>query len=224
MREALMSPTFRRLPLVLPLGDAALLIRFASQLSDDANRAAIAFAARLESDPPQGVLEIAPNLVSVLLRYDPEQISFAGLTGELQLRLGDEMSPRSGAEHLVPVRYGGDHGPDFDEVAEALGLSREELIEKHSAEPLRVLATGFAPGFVYCGFHSEALALPRRRSVRARVETGSVLFAAGQSAICATSIPTGWHVIGRTEFRNFDSAQRPPTVLSPGDKVRFVPC
>ncbi|WP_157771548.1 hypothetical protein [Thioclava nitratireducens] len=29
------------------------------------------FADRLEADPPSGVVEIAPKLVSVLLRFDP---------------------------------------------------------------------------------------------------------------------------------------------------------
>ena len=224
MREALMSATFRRLPLIAPLGDGALLIRFASQLSDEANRAATAFAAQLGGNSPQGILEIAPALVSVMVRYDPEQISFAGLTGELQLRLSDTASLSPGAGHSISVRYGDAHGPDLNEAAHALGVSKENFVGMHSAEPLRVLATGFAPGFAYCGFHQEALALPRRGTVRARVEPGSILFAAGQSAICATPIPTGWYVIGRTDFRNFDPAQRPPTVLSPGDQVRFVPC
>ena len=83
------------------------------------------------------------------------------------------------------------------------------------------LTTGFAPGFVYCGFHLEALNLPRRDLVRPQVPAGSVLFAAGQTAIAATDIPTGWHVIGRTDLRNFDPAAVPPTRLRAGDSVVF---
>jgi inhibitor of KinA len=48
-----------------------------------------------------------------------------------------------------------------------------------------------------------------------------VLFAAGQTAIAATEIPTGWHVIGRTEFRNFDPTASVPTRLAAGDAVQF---
>ena len=85
----------------------------------------------------------------------------------------------------------------------------------------RAAAAGFAPGFVYCGFHADRLRLPRRTGVRPPVAPGSVLFAAGQTAIAATSVPTGWHVIGRTAFRNFDPDTMPPTRLSEGDLVRF---
>jgi inhibitor of KinA len=34
-------------------------------------------------------------------------------------------------------------------------------------------------------------------------------------------MPTGWHVIGRTAFANFDPAGEPPTQLAAGDVVTF---
>ena len=106
-------------------------------------------------------------------------------------------------------------------VATALGMGASDFVAAHNAKPLRVLATGFAPGFVYCGLHAERLVLPRRTSVRPSVPAGSVLFAAGQTAIAATEMPTGWHVIGHTDFRNFDPAGEPPTRLGAGDVVTF---
>lgn len=54
--------------------------------------------------------------------------------------------------------------------------------------PLRVLATGFAPGFVYCGLHPDDLSVPRREAIRPMVPAGTVLFAAGQTAIAATDL------------------------------------
>jgi allophanate hydrolase subunit 1 len=53
------------------------------------------------------------------------------------------------------------------------------------------------------------------------VPAGTVLFAAGQTAIAATPIRTGWHVIGRTRFQNFDPHRAPPTVLAAGDTIQF---
>jgi inhibitor of KinA len=87
---------------------------------------------------------------------------------------------------------------------------------------MRVLATGFAPGFVYCGFHARDLVVPRREQVRPLVPAGTVLFAAGQTAIAATPVRTGWHVIGRTAFQNFDPKSDPPTTLKAGDTIRFT--
>jgi KipI family sensor histidine kinase inhibitor len=211
------------LPLLLPIGDRGLLVRFGHDLSDAANRAAIGFARRLRQDLPEGVTEIDPNLLSVLLKYDPERVNFARLAGELRLRLSvpeaDEIALP--ATHRIAVRFGGAAGPDLEPASAALGISADAFVTAHNALPLRVLATGFAPGFVYCGFHPEALRLPRRTEVRPHAPPGSVLLAAAQTAITSTPIPTGWHVIGRTDFRNFDAAAEPPTRLREGDLVIF---
>lgn len=213
-----MDDSWRLKPLIVPLGDRALLVRFGSSLADEANRAALALASRLADQPISGVLEVVPSLVSVLLRYDPFEIAPGRLAGELALRLvpGD-WAPRRDI-HDIDVVF---DGPDLAEVAAALGLSVDEFVARHNHEPLRVLTTGFAPGFVYCGLHPEALVLPRRTQVRPSVPAGCVLFAAGQTAITATEVPTGWHVIGRTTFRNFLPEREPPTRLRAGDFVRF---
>lgn len=205
-------------PIIMPLGDSGLLVRFGSVLTDAANRAAIAFAATLDDAPIAGVVEVMPNLISVLLRYDPLVASPATLQGELRLRLfGLADAGREARSWSIPVVF---DGPDLVDTASALGLGAEAFVTAHNAAPLRVLATGFAPGFVYCGLH-EDLFLPRRTSVRPAVPAGSVLFAAGQTAITATEMPTGWHVIGRTSFSNFDPQGDPPTRLSAGDLVTF---
>jgi len=206
------------LPLIVPLGDRGLLVRFSDTLSETANRAAVGFGKRAEAARLPGVVEVVPNLVSVLLRYAAD-VDFERLAGEVRLIVStpvEETEP--GREHNVTASFDGE---DVDEVASLLGLEREGFIAAHCALPLRVLATGFAPGFVYLGFHEERLRVPRRAEVRRQVTAGTVLFAAGQTAITSTAVPTGWHVIGHTGFRNFDPAVSPPTQLAAGDLVRF---
>jgi KipI family sensor histidine kinase inhibitor len=212
-----------RPPTLVPLGDRALLVRFAVALGPEANRRAIGLAQHLAADPPPGVVEIVPNLVSVLLRYDPASTGFTRLAGELRLRIDLASAvPAATASHAVSVRFGGENGPDLQAAADALGLSPAAFVAAHNATPLRVIATGFAPGFVYCGFHPDRLKLPRRKRIRPLVPPGTVLFAAGQTAVTATAIPTGWHVIGQADLRNFDAARSPPTSLRPGDLVHFA--
>lgn len=207
-------------PTITPLGDTGILVRFGSTLTDAANRAAIALALALERTPVAGVVEVVPNLVSVQLRYEPGAgISPAAIAGELRLRLfalSDE--PVETAHWSIAVRF---NGPDLDAAGAALGMGPQQFVAMHNARPLRVLATGFAPGFVYIGLHPDELVLPRRTEVRPAVPPGSVLFAAGQTAITATEMPTGWHVIGHTDFSNFDPRALPPTRLQAGDLVKF---
>lgn len=207
-------------PRFMPLGDSALLVRFGDRLDEAANRAAIGFAARLAAAPPEGVGEITPNLVSVLLSFNPAATSADRVAAELRLLPPDawEAGDMAGDLHTLPVAFDGE---DLAEVAGLLKLDGAAFIALHNGSPLRVLATGFAPGFVYCGFHPAALHVPRRTSVRPVVPAGTVLFAAGQTAVAATAIPTGWHVIGHTAFRNFDPSAEPPATLRPGDRIRF---
>ena len=206
------------MPTILPLGDAAVLVRFGDSLSEAANRQAIAFAARLDADMPEGVEEIAPGLVSVLLRTRPGTDLWR-LSGELRLRIEERPVAPIGNNWSIPVVFDGE---DLMEVCGRLKLAPGAFVVRHNGTPLRVLATGFAPGFVYCGFHSPAMVVPRREQVRPMVPAGTVLFAAGQTAITATPIRTGWHVIGRTVFQNFDPDETPPTAFAPGDTVEFT--
>jgi KipI family sensor histidine kinase inhibitor len=205
-------------PLILPLGDRALLVRFGDRLGDAVNAAAIAFASRAESAAIAGVVEVVPNLASVLLRYDPAATDFDRLAGDVRLLNPDAEDVQPGAAHTVPVVFDGE---DLGEVAGLVGLDARAFVDAHNARPLRVLATGFAPGFLYCGMHPEVLHVARRAVVRRQVAAGTVLFAAGQTAITSTPIPTGWHVIGRTAFRNFDPSTEPPTRVRAGDTVSF---
>ena len=206
------------LPLIVPLGDRGLLVRFSDTLSETANRAAVGFGKRAEAARLPGVVEVVPNLVSVLLRYAAD-VDFERLAGEVRLIVSTPDDDAAlGPEHSVTMSFDGE---DVNEVASLLGLEREGFIAAHCALPLRVLATGFAPGFVYLGFHAERLRVPRRAEVRRQVPAGTVLFAAGQTAITSTAVPTGWHVIGHTGFRNFDPAVSPPNRLAAGDLVRF---
>lgn len=210
-------------PMLMPLGDRALLVRYGTVLDAANNRAATQLTERLLAARLAGIGEIAPNLVSVLVRYDPSETTYARLAGEIGILANTQVSPRSSAQHhSVPISYGGEGGPDLDAVADQLAMTPKDFVAAHQADRLTVLAVGFAPGFVYCGLHTPTLNIPRRSTVRAQVPAGSVLFAAGQTAIAATAIPTGWSVIGRTQRLNFDPDKNPPTQMRAGDMVTLV--
>jgi inhibitor of KinA len=146
-------------------------------------------------------------------------VDFARLRGEVMLRIGETDGVAVPANHTIEIAFDGE---DLSEVSHMLNVTPDEFIASHNETPVRVLATGFAPGFVYCGFHDRHMVVPRREHVRPMVTAGTVLFAAGQTAIAATPIRTGWHVIGRTTFQNFDPASDPPTKLQPGDVIQFA--
>jgi KipI family sensor histidine kinase inhibitor len=81
---------------------------------------------------------------------------------------------------------------------------------------------GFLPGFAYLGGMDERLATPRRKEPRLVVPAGSVAIGGEQTGIYPSASPGGWQLIGRTSMKMFDPNRDPPSLLLPGDMVRFV--
>ncbi len=177
---------------------------------------------RLNSNPD--VIEAIPgmNNLTVLLR-DPQ---FAALDAIEQLQDWWEDSeaalPQS-RQIDIPVIYGGDAGPDLHEVAHHCQLSPSQVVELHTAGDYVVYFIGFQPGFPYLGGLASGLNTPRRAEPRVQVPAGSVGIGGSQTGIYPLATPGGWQLIGRTDITLFNPQQQPPTLLRPGDHIRFVP-
>ena len=120
------------------------------------------------------------------------------------------------------MRYGGEDGPDLADVAAHCGLSADEVVQRHTQAEYVVYFIGFQPGFAYLGGLDDALHTPRRAEPRVAVPAGSVGIGGAQTGIYPLATPGGWQLIGRTALRLFDPQAEPPTLLAPGDRVRFV--
>lgn len=210
----------------LPLGEAALLAQVAVPDIDLANRYALALARALEAQVIPGLEGITPGIDSVLVRFDPLALSCVGLQARL-MELANSVMPLSaqlGTVIDIPVAFGGEAGPDLDEVARRLDVSVSGLVDMLCAQPWRVMMIGFAHGFPYLGPLPPALHIPRRDTPRMRVPAGSVAIAAGMAGIYPAALPGGWHIVGRTPLRLFDPANEArPVLVQAGDGVRFVP-
>jgi inhibitor of KinA len=207
----------------VPFGEAAVLVE-AEADRELANRAVLALAARLDAAPLPGVEVIVPALTSLVVRFDPFQTSYAAVEQHVRALL-DELEVETASPTrivTIPVRYGGDDGPDLVDVAQQLDLMPDEVIALHCREVYRVLMIGFAPGFPYIGPLPPELTLPRRATPRTAVPAGSVAIAAGMTGIYPQRLPGGWHIIGHTDAVLFDPTRTPPALLQPGDRVQFV--
>jgi biotin-dependent carboxylase-like uncharacterized protein len=123
----------------------------------------------------------------------------------------------------IAVAYGGEAGPDLEALADWAGLGAADVIARHSAQTYRVFALGFLPGFAYLGTVDPAIAMPRKPTPRLRVPAGAVGIAGRQTGVYPLSSPGGWQLIGQAGARMFDAAATRPALLTPGDRVRFIP-
>lgn len=208
-----------------PLGEAALLLRFGETAELELSQRLQALAASLRSAPPHGVLELVPSYAALAVHFDPLRIALDEVASWVRsvLREGGNGPTRRPLRRVeIPVCYGGDYGPDLGVLAAHCKLSEDEVIARHSAPEYVVAMIGFLPGFPYLLGLDPALAMPRMDTPRAEVRAGSVGIGGVQTGIYPQQSPGGWRLIGRTPEPLFDPQRDPPSLLQPGDRVRFV--
>ncbi|CAN7751323.1 MULTISPECIES: 5-oxoprolinase subunit PxpB [unclassified Variovorax] len=214
-----------------PVGDRCLQVRLGDRVGADTSRTVQAVAAHLSSAQLPGVVDVVPAFTTVALHYRPlafdrrQGVASSQLTRLVEQLLAGRVPERPVNEEVIeiPACYGGDYGPDLDDVARHCGLTAEEVIALHSGTPLSLYAYFFAPGNPFFGPLDPRLNVPRRSTPRLRVEAGSVAIANGISSIYQMALPGGWNVIARTPWDLFDVTKTPPTRMPQGARVRFYP-
>jgi KipI family sensor histidine kinase inhibitor len=214
-------------PRLLDAGDCALTVEFDTRIDAAVvdrvgafDRAVAAACARGELP---GVVETMPTFRSLTVLYDPLRTRRSALEPALQRLLDAPGAPQPAASRAwrLPACYGGTHGADLDDVAQAVGMTAGAVAELHAATTFTVFMIGFMPGFGFIGGLPSVLSVPRLREPRLRVPAGSVAITGPLTAVYPWESPGGWRLIGRCPARLFDAQATPPALLAPGDRVRF---
>ena len=208
---------------IRPASDRALLISFGDEISLEAHRSVTRLTRALAG--VRGVVNLHPAFTSVLVDFDPRRLDHAAVEALARERFQAE--PESGPHDSrlveIPVRYGGEYGPDLADVARHHGIAPQRVVELHAAAEYEVWFVGFATCFPYLGGLPPELATPRLDAPRKAVPAGSVAIGGSHAGIYPLASPGGWRIIGRTPLRLFDPQAVPPPFLHMGDRVRFVP-
>lgn len=221
---------------MIPLGDAAVVIRLGTKIDSDTHQRVSAVAHLLQRSNLTGVSSVIPSYASVTVYYRPLEVfqsqkvrqrdaksAYELLAEQLHsvletVSIKEELASR---RVTIPVCYGGEWGPDLEEVAAFTGKSPEEVIQIHTGQTYLVYMIGFAPGFPYLGGMPDSIAMPRRQSPRLSIPAGSVGIAEGQTGVYPIETPGGWQLIGRTPLSLFTPEKDPPSLLQAGDRVQF---
>ncbi len=225
-----------RRPTVERFGDQAFLVVLGGGIGPAANARAQALAAAIRAEAVEEVPwgRPVPAYESVLVPFDPDALGADAAEARLRALIASTVdraraetgaSTASAAQPVfeIPTRYGGADGPDLAEVAERLGSTPADVVALHARHVYTVSMLGFSPGFAYLGILPRALQVPRRDSPRTEVPAGSVAIAARQTGVYPIASPGGWNLIGRTDTVLWDPHADPPTPLTPGRRVLFVP-
>lgn len=204
------------------LGERAVVLELPPPVTLPSQQRIWALAEKLNHHPD--VLEVVPGMNNLTLLLNTPQADTEAMLALLQQGWNSEESLVAESRQVdIPVIYGGEYGPDLDEVARHTGMTPQQVVACHSSASYVVYFLGFQPGFSYMGGMPEKLATPRRAEPRLAVAAGSVGIGGRQTGIYPLATPGGWQLIGRTSLSLFNPNDMSPTLLRPGDNVRFVP-
>lgn len=223
----------------LPVGETGLMVCFGHIIDPDILHCASALVSQLEAHPFPGLGEFEASYTGVTLFFDPVVLakeplpgpaipdmsrSYQVVTGKIKKLLdGITFDTQDTARHVrVPVCYGGEYGPDLQEVADYHKMTPEEVVNIHTSGKYLVYMIGFAPGFPYVGGMDPRIATPRKKTPRLKIPKGSVGIAGAQTGAYPLETPGGWQLIGRTPLELFrpDDLEH-PSVLQAGDNIEF---
>ena len=219
-----MNKTFNT-PKIKLAGDSAIIVDIGASIHPEINSKVHDFCSTLENNKPKWIREIIPAYKGLLIYFNPLEIELSDLN--LYINENYNKISKSATTNnkliIIPTYYGGEFGPDLDNVINHTNLSKNEVIKTHSSVNYLVYAIGFSPGFPYLGGLPEKLNTPRLKNPRIKIPAGSVAIAETQTGIYPSATPGGWQIIGKTPLILFDHNRNPPVLLNPGDKIKFEP-
>jgi urea carboxylase len=240
------TPAFR------PGGDRYMLIEFGNEMNLELNFMAQGLATAIAEQKTKGVIETAPCFASMLIHYEPDEISYADLSRELE-RLIAALGPSDDIElesriFYFPTVYldpwtrecvqdyiakiaPKQTDPEF--VAELNGLTDvAQFVRVHSGTEYWVASLGFWPGlpFMMALDPRCKLTAPKYNPPRTWTPKGTVGMGGASTAIYPEHLPGGYQIFGRIPVPIWDPEQRFDVftdsicLFRPGDRVKFVPC
>lgn len=123
----------------------------------------------------------------------------------------------------IPVCYDEQYGIDLEVLSNEKGLSKLEIIKRHSQAYYTVYFIGFLPGFLYLGGLDTSLHTPRKATPRLKIDKGAVAIGGKQTGVYPSESPGGWHVIGNSPISFFNPSKEEPCFAKPGDAIKFFP-
>ena len=210
-------------------GDSTIVIEFGKDIDVYTNKLVQFVFSKTEKRLYKNLFikDIYPTYKSLVINYDNLAIDYQALKKKIEpliFEIIDNYDKNVSNDKVleIPVKYGGEFGPDLKIMSKKLNISEESIINIHSSAIYRIYMIGFMPGFPYLGGLDERISFPRLSTPRIKVPAGSVGIAGKQTGIYPFESPGGWNIIGRTELSLFDVDANPPSLLSNISQLRFL--
>ena len=238
-------------PKFMPGGDRYLEMELGNELNFDLNFLVHSLTSKIRENKIDGILELLPNMASIVMAYDPDRIGYKNLIDQ-STQIYNDLGSLENIELLspvysIPVLYF-DHLTracwedycatihkktyDPDLMVELNKLDdRAQLKRIHSGTEYWVAALGFYPGLASLISLDPRcrMTAPKYNPPRTWTPKGTVGYGGSVTCVYPDQTPGGYQIIGHTPAPVCDLKQRLPAfqeniaLLRPGDRVRFIP-
>lgn len=209
---------------ILLAGDSAVTVQFGETIAPEIYAKVKSLKQALEKTQLRGIIETIPTYRSLMVQYDPLVLSYRELATKLQelALLPSENKQECKEVITLPILFGGEVGPDLDNVAEYHQTTPEKIIELACSKDMLIYMLGFTPGYPYIGDIPEGLITPRLDSPRVKVPADTMGVGGNQLGVYSVDSPGGFRLLGKTPVHLYDIARGDKAVLlKAGAYIRF---
>lgn len=228
-------------PVYRPLGDMMLGVEFGDEANLELSFKVLELERLIEEARIPGVIEIVPSLRELVLVFDRTQTTNAKVQEAVDRVREDlgEVSTLTSRLWTLPCWYDDPWSNELAErygvennlaiVARENGMTKEEVVERHTSATFWVVCVGFTPG---CYFSapldpSMHLAAPKWKTPRDYTPARCLALAGFSTGAYPVASPGGYQLLGRLAVNIYEPHPRneafPPdgVLLRAGDRLRY---
>lgn len=218
-------------PVFRPLGDMMLGVEFGDEANVALNFKVLELGRLAREAGVPGVIETIPSLRELVLVLDRDRTTHAKAREALERLIEDveDVSTLRSRKFVLPCWYDDPWSAELAErygvennlsiIADANGLTNDEVIERHTSTEFWVVCVGFTPG---CYFSipldmTKLLRAPKWRTPRDYTPARCLALAGFSTGAYPVASPGGYQLLGRLAVNIYEA--QPRNAIFPEDGV-----
>ncbi len=207
---------------ILNLGDAAVYCDFGDKVSQEINTKVIKYFKNIRDKKIEGITNITPSYNKLIVSFDLNVTNYSTIKKKIENIEVKEKEERVSKLIEIPICCEKNFNLDYKRLEKTLNIKFEKILEIFFSKDYFCYMTGFIAGMPFLGDINEKLRAKRLNTPRVKVPKGSIGLTEQFCNIYTYESPGGWNIIGNTPLSIFNKNNHDnPTLINPGDKVRF---
>ena len=228
-------------PIYRPLGDCMMGVEFGDEAALELNFKVLELEQLLNEANVRGIVETVPSLRELVVVIDRTKTTNARVREAIDSLLDDlgQVSKLPSRRWVLPcwyddpwsnelaARYGVDNNLEI--IARENGITKEQVIERHTSGDFWVVCVGFTPGCYFSKPLNPAMHLkaPKWKTPRDYTPARCLALAGFSTGAYPVASPGGYQLLGRLAVNIYEPHPRnsafPPdgVLLRAGDRIRY---